>query len=331
MDQEQEQMQFLGFLGIFKETFKIISTYKQIFTQITLAIILPLSFVFLAHIEVSEYLFGEIRSNEYDLDQTPKNTKEYNSLSDLISSEWTYFFLFKVIYFIFFLILSLISTSAIVYSIACIYTSKHMSFKTVMSVVPKVWKRLMVTFVWNFVIVFVINLLFLIVLVLCTMSLGFTTTWIFSLGILGIVYLVILVYISVIWHLASVVSVLEEDYGIQAMLKSKELIKGKMNVSVAIYIVLNICFIGIQVGFEKHVVLGQGSLMIRSIYAVIFFMLLSLLILFSLIVQTIIYFICKSFHHQNIDKSLLADHLEVYLGDYMPLKSKDVQLESFDI
>ncbi|XP_076909724.1 uncharacterized protein LOC143567109 [Bidens hawaiensis] len=331
MDQEQEQMQFLGFFGIFKETFKIISAYKKIFTQITLSIILPLSFVFLAHIEVSGYVFGQIENNENDLDQTPKNTKKYNTLSDLISSELKYFLVFKVFYFLFFLILSLLSTSAIVYSIACIYTSKTMSFKTVMSVVPKVWKRLMVTFIWNFIVVFAFNLLTVVVFVLWAELLGFTMFGIFALSILGIVYMMIFIYINVIWHLASVITVLEEDYGIQAMLKSKELIKGKTGVSVAIYCVLNLCFIGIQMGFEWHVAHGKGSLIVRSLNAIIFFVLLSLLILISLTAQTIIYFICKSFHHENIDKSLLADHLEVYLGDYMPLKSKDIQLENFDM
>ncbi|KAK9080009.1 hypothetical protein SSX86_001684 [Deinandra increscens subsp. villosa] len=330
MDQEQEEIQFLGFFGIFKETFKIISTYKQIFTQITLSIILPLSFIFLAHIQVSEYLFGEILRHEYDLDQTPKNTNRYNSLSDLISSEWTYFWLFKATYFIFFFILSLISTSAIVYTIACIYTSKNTSFKSIISVVPKVWKRLMVTFVWNVIIVCVLNLVVLLVFIIWAALLGFSTFGVFILSIIGIVYLSIFIYISVIWHLASVISVLEEDYGIRAMLKSKELIKGKTIVSIAIYSFLNLCFIGLQMGFEWHVVLGEGSIMIRSIDALIFFFLLSFLILFSLTAQTIIYFICKSFHHQNIDKTLLADHLEVCLGDYLPLKSKDIQLENFD-
>lgn len=331
MDQEQEQMQFLGFFGIFKETFKIISTYKEIFTKISLSIILPLSFIFLAHIEVSEHLFGKILDNEDIRDQTPQNTRKYNTLSDLISSEWTYFWVFKVAYFIFFLVLSLLSTSAIVYTIACIYTSKHITFMKVMSVVPKVWKRLMVTFVWNFIIFFVFNLLALVVFACWVAWVDFTNTGVLILIVLAIVYVVLFIYISVVWHLASVISVLEDDYGIQSMLKSRELIKGKTGVSMAIFCFLNICFITIQVGFESHVVIGKHSLVERTIYGILFFLLLSVLILFSLTVQTIIYFICKSFHHENIDKSLLANHLEVYLGDYLPLKSKDVQLQNFDI
>ncbi|XP_071694622.1 uncharacterized protein [Rutidosis leptorrhynchoides] len=192
-----------------------------------------------------------------------------------------------------------------------------------MSVVPNVWKRLMITFVWNFIIVFAFNLLALLVVIIWAALVGFTTFGILILTILGIIYLAIFVYISVIWHLASVVSVLEDDYGIQAMLKSRELIKGKRRVCIVIYCVLNLCFVYIQMGFEWHVVHGQSSVVVRIINGVIFVVLLSVLIVISLTAQTIVYFVCKSFHHENIDKPLLADHLEVYLGDYLPLKSKD--------
>ena len=51
--------------------------------------------------------------------------------------------------------------------------------------------------------------------------------------------------------------------------------------------------------------------------------------LFGLVVQTVLYFVCKSYHHENIDKSALSEHLEGYLGDYVPLKSKDVQMEHY--
>lgn len=53
--------------------------------------------------------------------------------------------------------------------------------------------------------------------------------------------------------------------------------------------------------------------------------------LIALVVQTVIYLVCKSYHHENIDKSILADHLEVYLGEYVPLNGKAVQMESLSV
>ncbi|KAL4198548.1 hypothetical protein AMTRI_Chr03g140740 [Amborella trichopoda] len=50
MDREPEEMQFLGCLGI----------YNEIFTRITLALILPLSFIFVAHNFVTDRIFSSI-------------------------------------------------------------------------------------------------------------------------------------------------------------------------------------------------------------------------------------------------------------------------------
>lgn len=332
MDKEQEEMQFLGFFGIFNESFKIISSYRKILTQITLAIILPLSFIFLAHIEISEYIFGEIQHNEQALDRTREGTTTYSKLSDIISSEWITFCLFKIVYLIFFLVLSLLSTSATVYTVACIYTSKEITFKKVMSVVPKVWKRLMVTFIWNFIIVFAFNVAALLALFIIYVLVGPTVFGLVILIIFSIIYFMIFVCITVVWHLASVISVLEDVYGIQAMLKSKDLIRGKIGVAIFIFLLLSLCSFGINLGFETYVALAiHDTFGVRVMYAMFFFLLLSILTLFGLVIQTVIYFVCKSYHHENIDKSSLADHLEVYLGDYVPLKSKDLQLEHFDL
>lgn len=123
------------------------------------------------------------------------------------------------------------------------------------------------------------------------------------------------------------VSVLEDSYGIKAIKKSIDLIKGKLGLAVAYFFLIGICYGAIEVIFENFVVIGVvGGLPVRIVVGIVCFLLLFKVILFELVIQTVIYFVCKSYHHENIDKSSLSDHLEVYLGDYVPLKSKDVQL-----
>ncbi|KAH6833720.1 hypothetical protein C2S53_009646 [Perilla frutescens var. hirtella] len=333
MDREQEEIQFLGFFGILQESCNIVSSpCRKIFAQITAALILPLSFVYLAHIEISELLFTKIMHNEFILDQTPEGTGAYDKINNVLSSELTTFFLFKLAYFLFFIVLALLSTSAVVYTVACIYTAREISFRRVISVVPKVWKRLIVTFIWNFIIVFAYNVVSILVLVVGAILFG-------QIAVLGPVFILLFVasyligflYITIVWHLATVVSVLEESYGLNAMAKSQELIKGKMGVSFAVFFVIGVCFFMIHLMFGVFVVQGEGGIGERVGYGIVSLVLLSILMLFGLIAQTIIYFVCKSYHHQNIDKSLLADHLGGYLGEYVPLKSKDVQLEHFEV
>ncbi|XVF61027.1 hypothetical protein PTKIN_Ptkin08bG0095200 [Pterospermum kingtungense] len=303
MDREQEELQFLGFSGILKESFNIIFSWRKIFSQITLSLILPLSFIFLAHIQISQYLFMNILDDQDALNYTRPGTPGYAKLSDILTSEWIVFLLFKVAYFTFLLIFSLLSTSAVVYTIACIYTAKEITFKKVMSVVPKVWKRLFVTFLWSFSIVVVYNIITGLFLFLPVAFLGLSSLGVAILVVLFILYLAGLVYISLVWNLASVVSVLEDVYGIKAMKKSKALIKGKMGVAVAMFLLLTLCLIGIKMLFEIGVVFAWSSPVIRIGIGILCFLLLFKVFLFGLVAETVIYFVCKSYHHENIDKS----------------------------
>ncbi|GMN56415.1 hypothetical protein TIFTF001_025531 [Ficus carica] len=336
MDREQEEMQFLGVCGIYKEAYDIVFSWRKIFSKITLALILPLSLIFLIHKEISNILFRNIIINEIDLDQTRVGSPEYDKLSHLISSELITLWLFKIAYFTILLIFSLLSTSAVVYTIACIYTGKEVTFKRVMSVVPKVWKRLMVTFLWTFLAFSAYNITAILIIIVATIyAVSSTYNVDLMIGIiLVIVYLLGFVYLGLVWLLACVVSVLEDIRGIEAMSKSKALIRGKTGVGMLIFSKLAISVLMLQFAFQRLVVNGWSLEVVNRVgYGILCLLVLLKLVLFGLVIQTVLYFVCKSYHHENIDKSALSDHLEVYqlLGEYVPLKSKDVQLEQFQV
>lgn len=102
--------------------------------------------------------------------------------------------------------------------------------------------------------------------------------------------------------------------------------------AVALSFITSLCLLGIQVLFENLVVIGfVGGLPVRIGVGILCFLLLVKVILFGLVIQTVFYFVCKSYHHENIDKSSLSDHLEYYFGEYVPLKEQDVQLGEFHI
>ncbi|KAI3686094.1 hypothetical protein L1987_79764 [Smallanthus sonchifolius] len=254
MDRDQEEMQFVGLFGIFKESYKIIISWRKIFSQITLTLILPLTFIFLAQLEISNSLFVDIEHTESQKRHTRPGTKRYTSLSNTLSSEWITFWLFKVAYFTTLLSLSLLSTAAVVYTIASIYTRRELTFKNVMSVVPKVWKRLMVTFLYMFLAFLIYNLLGASVLLICFLILLDNMFGAFLTNVLLVIYVMGFVYMTVIWQLASVVSVLESVYGMKAMTKSMDLIKGNRGIAISIFFLLNMSFIFIQILFESLVV-----------------------------------------------------------------------------
>ncbi|KAI3915784.1 hypothetical protein MKW92_053375 [Papaver armeniacum] len=308
MDIELEEFQSMGIFKIYREAYKVTLSWKQIFLQIGLALILPLAIISLAQIEIIELL---------------KNNTEVN-LNTAV----------RAICGIFLVIISLLSTSAVVYTIACIYSSKDVTFKKVMTAVPKVWMRLMVTFLWYFLIVILYNLIVVvIVFLLGVVSLvlarvfSFQLDWRSPITILVVVitvlipYMIGAIYISLVWYLASVVSVLEDIRGIEAMKKGKALVKGKIWISFITAIPLQICSMINFFAFSSLVVQGESLGIVGRVSLGIFCLVLLVIFLhFGLVLQTIIYFVCKSYHKENIDKSSLVDHLDGYhLGDYESL------------
>ncbi|KAI8531430.1 hypothetical protein RHMOL_Rhmol11G0136400 [Rhododendron molle] len=220
-----------------------------------------------------------------------------------------------------------------VYTVASICTGRDVTFRKVMSVVPKVWKRFMVTFYCAFLAFFLYNVVAVLTLVLWS----FTIESVNKVGPIFLVVIVVLyvvgfLYMTVVWQLASVISMLEDMKGFKAMTKSRNLIKGKMWIAIVIFFKLNLAMVGIWILFESQVVrTGSFGIVGRLGFGFLCLLLLFKVFLFGLVIQTVIYFVCKSYHHENIDKSSLSDHLEVYLGQYVPLKAKNVQLEQFDV
>ncbi|KAL0556877.1 hypothetical protein IC582_005394 [Cucumis melo] len=333
-------MVLLEIVDIFQETYEIILTWKKIFSQIALSLILPLTFIFLAHMEISNLLFGNffyhvsfLHKNNQDQD-----ARKYNELSDLITPKLTLFWLFNISYIVFLFVFSLLSTSAVVYTVACIHTGREISFKQIISIVPKVWKRLVVTFFCVFASFFAYNLLavFAFILLLFILLLqygpfGDVNGSIFV--VFFIIYFIGLLYLSVVVQLSSVVTVLEESYGFKAMAKSKALLKGKMLVATLMLLLINISLVIIQQAFVKLVVHGVWfGIVGRGILGIVCLFLLLNFFLWQLVLETVLYFVCKEHHQENIDKSALSNHLQVYLlNGYIPLTpTKNVELEKLE-
>ncbi|KAI8531436.1 hypothetical protein RHMOL_Rhmol11G0137000 [Rhododendron molle] len=305
MDREQKDMQFLGLFGIYLESYKIIFNFRRIFSKISLAFILPFSLIFLAKIAVS------------------------NSLSP----EGAAFWLVAFVYWTFFLVFSVLSTSAVVYTVASVYTGYDVTFGKVMSVIPKVWKRLMVTFLCAFLAIFLCNVVLVVPITIWRVTKHVDMADLVVFLAIVILSVVGIVYMTVVWWLAGVVSVLEDIKGIKAMTKSRNLIQGKMWIPIVVLLKLDIAILGIQVLFKSQVVhTGSFGVAGRLAFGFLCLLMIFSVFLFALVIETVIYFVCKSYHQENIDKSLLSDHHEVYQGEYVPvIKATDDQLEKFDV
>ncbi|KAC9728871.1 hypothetical protein E3N88_45332 [Mikania micrantha] len=321
MDKPQEEMQDLGFFGIYKESTKTILSWKKIFTQITLTFILPLSFIFLAHFVIVNIIDWKINRDE---DNIYYSNVENEHLYRKLSSAWIAYWIFKIIYLSSLILLSLLATAAIVYTIANMYSGNEVTFKKVLKVVPKVWKRLALTFLWTYFGFFIYNVVTGIVFFIWVTTTTYTTFAIVVFYILVAIYCIGFVYITALWQLASVVTVLESPYGLKAMMKGNELIKGKRWLSWFVFFGLYCIFVGILILFFVFVWDGFAGLIVGLMCV---FLLMNLFLL-GYVVQTMLYLVCKSYHREPIDKIGLASQLGGYLGEFEPAfkVNNDIQL-----
>lgn len=355
MDTEPEELQFQGPVGVCHESCKLLlGPWRRLFGGIALAFALPLSLAYLSHIAFTDLVSARIGRNAEALERTPSGSAAEDRILSRIASEWGALMLFKAGYLLAVLVLSLFSTAAAVYSVACAYAGSGgglqggyspPSLRKVLTVVPRVWRRLAVTFLWSFAVVLCYNVAAVLVILIAVLLAGSGVAGLVVVFALLLLYLAGLVYIGVIWHVAGVVSVLEEAGGLEAMRKSQRLLKGKEWTAVGIFLALQAALVVVEIAFRRLVVKSgggdvagggtgsaAGSWMVRAWYGAGIAAAMTAVVMLGLVAQAVVYFVCKAYHHESIDKSGLADHLEeYYLGEYVPLKAKDVQMESFQV
>ncbi|KAL5701057.1 hypothetical protein ACHQM5_026436 [Ranunculus cassubicifolius] len=225
-------------------------------------------------------------------------------------------------------VFSLLSTAAVVFTVASIYASRPVSFYITISAIPKVYKRLFITFIF-FSFLILCNIIVMGSLMMYASSLDIDNHPIlfglYFIILYCLIFSPIYTYITALWHLASVVSVLEPLSGLAAMRKSKKLLKGNTVMAMEyVSLYLGACYLAEALMFEVYGWLGHRVL------PIFFSSLVSIGILVAvnftgLMAQSIFYFMCKNYHEEEIDRNALFDHLAAYVGEYVPIKSIEMQ------
>lgn len=313
MDRE---LQYLGAFGIVREAFNVLlsSSRSKLLWLLTVTLILPLSFASLGQDFINDRLLLEIE-NKF-------NRNEMVSLRELTSKS-TELFVFQAAYLIFTFNISLLWTAA-AYTAASIYTAKQVSYAKFISV----WKRLTVSLLWLCTIVLVLTVAYILGFSLFIYAVGFDKYAYFrdfflcSIPMLAVIFCVH-VYVNMLWYLACVISVLEDKYdGLEAMRKSKDLIKGKQITALALvilYFMVGRLIEWIFRLFQFSVTYGDLRGVGRTARIVCVALLLGLLCLVNLmwlLIQSVFYFVCKAYHHEKVaDKSFSLGHPVVYLDN----------------
>ncbi|XP_026413382.1 uncharacterized protein LOC113309186 [Papaver somniferum] len=231
----------------------------------------------------------------------------------------------SIIYLGFFFTFYLLSTSAISFTIACLYVSKPVSFLSVLLAIPRIVLRVFITslcaiflktatdvagyFISEFLI-HTDNTMPAAKDVLLMIIESKEVLWCLKGIIFYFFFFIVNGYLTALWHLASVISVTEPNvYGISALKKSRELLRQKTGTT----LVIVFCYFACVSLIELNVFLIMDYLPMSCSVRVL---LMSLYLIFlmhgnfiGLFVQNALYHGCKSHHNQVIDKKVLYDHL----------------------
>ncbi|XP_022153702.1 uncharacterized protein LOC111021154 [Momordica charantia] len=224
MDVQHKSMQYLGTLEIFKESFKIINKNRKIFAMAALCFIHPLNYIL-------SYIMGT-------LNLLLRNIHEHGDFSHLFSHNWPFFWPFNVFCIIFLFGYSMVSTVAVTYTVAAIYTGREPSPKDAAIAIRKVWKRVLVTFLCVVVAFLVYNIVAgCVFLVIFTTILPLADVMGAVLAVFTFFYFERLLYLVKVLQLSGVVSVLEDLCGFKAMAKSRLLLKGNATAATTVVFV----------------------------------------------------------------------------------------------
>ncbi|MCO5604071.1 hypothetical protein L7F22_058228 [Adiantum nelumboides] len=314
-------VQDLRLCGVVRQSFSVLCSRAKLFAAIAFTLTLPLCFIILAHYLAIDPLISRIHRYE-------DRAEVDSSIRGRITADRIRLGLLLAAYVLLVLVFALLSTAATVYSVACIYTKRPLTFRKVLSVLPKVWRRLLITFLWAFVFVFFLVGTFLSI-VLFVYLVFYPLNRIVSevlWWLVSFVFAAALFHFTCIFNLASVISVLEDSNGIRALKKSNFLIKGKRFVAYGLYALYLIFTSAVVVGFD-FASINLSSAALEVLIAIVFAVLLAFVDQLGIVVFTILYFTCKAYHHEGIDMLALSEHLGAYAGEYVNLRAS-VQMEN---
>nr|ACG41450.1 hypothetical protein [Zea mays] len=301
MDLVSSDLAALGAVELVRVSASIPRAAPRTFALLTACLVFPLSFAVLAHSLFTHPILLRIRGAAHSG-----------------FAPWLGLFAYQFMYLIVLFTFSLLSTAAAVFTVASLYAGKPASVSSSLSALRPILPRLLRTFLWVSLLMLAYHLAFALAVLLLVV----------------LVFLGIHVYISALWHLASVVSVLEPLCGLAAMAKSRQLLQGRTGTAATLVVSYFAVCGATSLLFRAAVVKGrteEGSFGLalpgRLLVGAVLVCVLVSVNLLGLLVQSVFYYACKAFHSQQIDRTALYEHLGGYLGEYVPLKS-NIQMEN---
>ncbi|KAF5751524.1 hypothetical protein HS088_TW02G00538 [Tripterygium wilfordii] len=291
-------------LEVLRETVRILRYNAAGFMLTAVVLICPVSAIFLSNLLVDQSIVKKLTirlmlvAKSSGFPMKPFIKQCCHRFSEMIVS--------SAICFPFFITLSLLSKAAVVYSVDSTYSKKRVDFSKLYVILRKIWRRLVLTYVWVCMVSVgcITSFSVLLVVVCSTVSvIGFSPDLLVYVAVmLGLVFSVVLANAIIICNTAIVISVLEDVSGPQALLRAGILIKGQTQVGLLIFLGSTIGMTFVEGLFEHRVkTLSYGDGSSRIWEGPLLVMMYSFVVLIDLMMSAVFYFSCRSYSMEASD------------------------------
>ncbi|PIA58873.1 hypothetical protein AQUCO_00400018v1 [Aquilegia coerulea] len=271
--------------NILNEVLKLSHRNKEIFFFIFLSTFIPSILLILAFV--------------YSLTSVSTDLSMDNAISSMIIDPSKLDHFKQLLFFLLGSAITLFSMMNTVYVSAVSYLGRDLKLKDLFMKINKIWIRPVVT--WFYITLIFAGFLFVLVahlVLLFIFSKG--SIIVLTIGIVLVLLAICLnMYIALVSMLSIVTSVLEDSYGLQAIRKGAQLLKGRKLVGFVLTFILMTLF-----GFHSLVSMMIKNMqmvplkLLISFCAMIFVFLVKIL---SMMIYTVFYFDCKRSHGEKVE------------------------------
>ncbi|PWA75663.1 hypothetical protein CTI12_AA240190 [Artemisia annua] len=278
-----------GFLELLKEPFKILTTNGKLMA-ITASIYLTIYSLSCILFTFSiKPLIVDLILKLFALSSAHPGTPEYTELLVAIRKDTGAFLGIEAACIVFLFFVNLFAETTVVIIASCYYNGDNLSLKELFTTVLKTWTRPFVTlFYVRLLVLGYISIFFWPFLIPSLILFDHSKILITLLIVLAIIFITFNLYLSVVWSLAVVVSVVEDTYGLSALGKAREVMKGNrvhgFLLNLLYMLVLTVIF----------TVVYKLSPMMPIVVGVIEFILIGVLSMFQFLAYSAFYFECKN-------------------------------------
>ncbi|XP_058195013.1 uncharacterized protein LOC131311535 [Rhododendron vialii] len=204
----------------------------------------------------------------------------------------------------FFITLSLLSKAAVVYSVDCTYSRKTFDASKFYVIGTKIWRRVVLTYLWVCGVISGCLTLFLVLLVAVSSLFSImgvaSDLIVYPAMIVGLAFSIIFANAIIICNIAIVISVLEDVSGPQALFRASVLIRGQTQVGLMIFLGSTIGMAFIEGLFEHRVkTLSYGDGTSRIWEAPLLVLMYSFVVLIDSMMSAVFYFSCRSSYNME--------------------------------